>query len=100
VKVSTTLSKHYKTAKIANTTYQYFHKNTDVICTTTMSYYKGRKQRVQLQVYSGGKWYDTATEYFALGTNGKSVVNRATPVSPASAPGFAPPTSTAAPGPR
>ncbi|MFI5474519.1 YncE family protein [Streptomyces cacaoi] len=75
VKVSTTLSKHYKTGKIGNTTYQYFHKNTDVICTTTMSYYKGRKQRVQIQVYSGGKWYDTATEYFALATNGKSVVN-------------------------
>ncbi|MDH6219703.1 YncE family protein [Streptomyces pseudovenezuelae] len=75
VKVSTTLTKHYKTGKIGSTTYQYFHKNTDVISTTTMSYYKGRKQRIELQVYSGGKWYQTAAEYFALGTNGKSVVN-------------------------
>ncbi|GGM06283.1 hypothetical protein GCM10010129_57430 [Streptomyces fumigatiscleroticus] len=75
VKVSTTLSKHYKTAKIGSTTYQYFHKNTDVISTTTMSYHKNRKQRLQLQVYSGGKWYTTATEYFTLGSNGKSVVN-------------------------
>lgn len=75
VKVSTVLTRHYKTGRIGNTTYQYFHKNTDVVCTTTMSYYKGRKQRIQLQVYSGGAWYDGAAEYFALGTNGKSVVN-------------------------
>lgn len=75
VKVATTLSRHYKTGKIGNTTYQYFHKNTDVVCTTAMSYYQGRKQRIQLQVYSGGKWYDTYADYFALGANGKSVVN-------------------------
>ncbi|WTN74634.1 Ig-like domain repeat protein [Streptomyces sp. NBC_00624] len=75
VKVSTALSKHYKTGKIGSTTYYYFHKNTDVISTTTMSYYKDRKQRLELQVYSQGKWYSGATEYFKLGTNGKSVVN-------------------------
>lgn len=75
VKVSTALAKHYKTGKIGGTTYYYFHKNTDAIATTTMTYYKGRKQRLQLQVYSGGKWYDSAAEYFALGTSGKSVVN-------------------------
>jgi hypothetical protein len=74
-KVSTSLSKHYKTGKIGTTTYYYFHKNTDVISTTTMNYYNGRKQRLDLQVYSQGKWYTGATEYFKLGTNGKSVVN-------------------------
>lgn len=74
-KVSTSLSKHYKTGKIGSTTYYYFHKNTDVISTTTMNYYKGRKQRLELEVYYQGKWYDGATEYFKLGTNGKSVVN-------------------------
>ncbi|MFG2559275.1 YncE family protein [Streptomyces sp. NPDC048496] len=75
VKVSTALSKYYRTGKIGSTTYYYFHKNTDVISTTTMSYYKGRKQRLELQVYYQGKWYDGATEYFKLGTNMKSVVN-------------------------
>ncbi|MFD4859173.1 YncE family protein [Streptomyces atratus] len=75
VKVSTALSKYYRTGKIGSTTYYYFHKNTDVISTTTMSYYKGRKQRLELEVYYQGKWYDGATEYFKLGTNGKSVVN-------------------------
>lgn len=75
VKVSTVLSKHYKTGKIGSTTYRYFHKNTNVISTTTMSYYKGRKQRLELQVYYRGKWYDGASEYFKLGTNGKSAVN-------------------------
>ncbi|MEE1767784.1 Ig-like domain repeat protein [Streptomyces sp. JV185] len=75
VKVSTALSKHYKTGKIGSTTYYYFHRNTDVISTTTMSYYKGRKQRLELQVYYQGKWYNGATEYFKLGTNGKSAVN-------------------------
>ncbi|MER5359583.1 Ig-like domain repeat protein [Streptomyces sp. NPDC002785] len=75
VKVSTALSKHYKTGKIGSTTYHYFHKNTDVISTTTMSYYKGRKQRIELQVYYQGKWYNGAAEYFKLGTNGKSAVN-------------------------
>ncbi|MEU9759808.1 Ig-like domain-containing protein [Streptomyces sp. NPDC047987] len=75
VKVSTALSKHYKTGRIGSTTYHYFRKNTDAISTTTMSYYKGRKQRLELQVYYQGKWYDGTTEYFKLGSNGKSVVN-------------------------
>ncbi|NWF27865.1 Ig-like domain repeat protein [Streptomyces sp. PKU-EA00015] len=75
VRVSTALSKHYKTGKIGSTTYHYFHKNTDVISTTTMSYHTGRKQRLELQVYYDGRWVSGATEYFALGTNGKSVVN-------------------------
>ncbi|MEV6166293.1 Ig-like domain repeat protein [Streptomyces sp. NPDC052052] len=75
VKVSTTLSKYYKTGRIGSTTYRYYHKNTDVISTTTMSYYKGRSQRLELQIYYQGKWYDGATEYFKLGTSGKSIVN-------------------------
>ncbi|WP_335940328.1 Ig-like domain repeat protein [Streptomyces sp. PTD5-9] len=75
VKVSTALSKHYKTGRIGSVKYHYFRKNTDVIATTTMSYVKGRKQRLQLQVYYRGKWYDGGTEYFRLGGNGKSAVN-------------------------
>lgn len=75
VKIASSLSKYYKTGTIGSTRYRYFHKNTDAILTTTMTYYRGRKERLDLQVYSDGRWYTTASEYFALGTNGKCVVN-------------------------
>ncbi|MFE9910508.1 YncE family protein [Streptomyces clavifer] len=79
VKVSTAVSKHYKTAKIGSTSYHWIHKSTDPLLTTTMSYYKGRKQRLDLQVHSGGKWHSADSEYFALGTNGKSAVRLEAP---------------------
>ncbi|MFJ1653216.1 YncE family protein [Streptomyces sp. NPDC088337] len=79
VKVSTAVSKQYKTGKIGSTTYYYFHKKTDPLFTTTMTYYPGRKQRFQLQVYYQGKWYDSGYEYFALGTAGKSAVSLGAP---------------------
>ncbi|WP_322109152.1 hypothetical protein [Streptomyces atratus] len=79
VKVSTSVSKQYKTGKIGSTTYYWFHKNTDPVLTTSMTYYKGRQQRFGLQVYYQGKWYDADPEYFALGTNGKSVVRLEAP---------------------
>ncbi|WP_243870128.1 YncE family protein [Streptomyces liangshanensis] len=75
VKVSSTLSKYYRTGKIGSTTYYYFHKNTDVVDTTTMTYYKGRKQRLELELYYQGQWYAGDSEYFNLGTSGKSIVN-------------------------
>ncbi|MFJ6573717.1 YncE family protein [Streptomyces sp. NPDC091292] len=78
-KVSTSVSKHYKTGKIGSTTYYYFRKNTDPVFTTTMNYYSGRKQRFQLQVYYQGRWYDAGYEYFRLGTNGKSTVRLEAP---------------------
>ncbi|MFD8965847.1 YncE family protein [Streptomyces sp. NPDC059568] len=78
-KVSTTVSRHYKTGKIGSTTYYYFRKNTDPLFTTTMNYYSGRKQRFQLQVYYQGSWYDSGSEYFALATNGKSAVSLEAP---------------------
>ncbi|MFF3485038.1 YncE family protein [Streptomyces sp. NPDC002701] len=79
VKVSTVVSKHYKTAKIGSTTYSWFRKNTDPVFTTSMNHYTGRKQRFQLQVYYQGSWYDSGSEYFAVGTNGKSVVRLEAP---------------------
>ncbi|MFJ2885510.1 beta-propeller fold lactonase family protein [Streptomyces sp. NPDC087305] len=75
VKTASSLSKYYRTATIGSTRYRYYHKNTDAVLTTTMTYYKGRKERLDLQVYSGGTWHTTDSEYFSLGTNGKSVVN-------------------------
>jgi hypothetical protein len=79
VKVSTAVSEHYRTAKIGSKSYYWFHKNTDPLLTTTMSYYKGRKQRFDLQVYYNGSWYSSGSEYFALGTNGKSAVSLGAP---------------------
>ncbi|MET8326818.1 Ig-like domain repeat protein [Streptomyces sp. NPDC005181] len=79
VRISTAVSKHYKTAKIGSTSYYWFHKSTDPLLTTTMTYYKGRQQRFDLQVYSGGKWYSADSEYFALGTSGKSAVSLEAP---------------------
>ncbi|MER5700116.1 hypothetical protein ABT255_57905 [Streptomyces mirabilis] len=75
VKTASSPSKYYRTATIGSTRYRYYHKNTDAVLTTTMTYYKGRKERLDLQVYSDGKWYTTDSEYFSLGTNGKSIVN-------------------------
>ncbi|MET7487151.1 Ig-like domain repeat protein [Streptomyces sp. NPDC005538] len=79
VKVSTAISKQYKTAKIGSTSYYWFHKNTAPIVTTTMTYYKNRQERLDLQVYYNGHWYDSDSEYFGLGTNGKVAVNLGAP---------------------
>ncbi len=74
VKVSTTLAKHYRTAKIGKTSYAYFKKKTNPSITTAMTYHKGRAQRLSVQLNHKGTWYDAGKEYFALGSNGKSVV--------------------------
>ncbi|MDH6517785.1 hypothetical protein M2164_004279 [Streptomyces sp. SAI-208] len=79
VKVSTAVSKHYKTAKIGSTSYYWFHKNTDPLLTTTMTYYPGRQQRFDLQVYYQGTWYSADSQYFPLGTSGKSAVTLEAP---------------------
>ncbi|WP_432159386.1 YncE family protein [Streptomyces sp. NRRL F-5630] len=74
-KVSLSLSKQYKNGRIGSHTYAYYHKNKDAFATTKMNYYKGRKQRLEMEFYYLGKWRDTATDYFALGTSGKTVFN-------------------------
>ncbi|MFJ1974576.1 YncE family protein [Streptomyces sp. NPDC087903] len=78
-KISTSVSKHYRTGRIGSTKYYYFRKNTDPVFTTTMNYYAGRKQRFELEVYYQGRWYDSGSEYFALGTSGKSAVRLEAP---------------------
>ncbi|MFJ6541754.1 Ig-like domain repeat protein [Streptomyces sp. NPDC091385] len=78
-KVSTAVSRHYKTGKIGSHTYYYFHKNTDPVLTTTMNYYKGRSQRFELEVYYQGTWYQTDSEYFALAPDGTSAVRLEAP---------------------
>jgi hypothetical protein len=81
VKVSTAVTKNYKKAAIGSHTYYWFHKNTAPVVTTTMTYYPGRKQRLEVEVYYAGRWYQTdgSPQYFALGTNGKSAVDLGAP---------------------
>ncbi|MFI7011553.1 Ig-like domain repeat protein [Streptomyces sp. NPDC050145] len=79
VSVSTSVTKHYKRATIGSHSYYWFHKSTSPVVTTTMSYYKGRSQRLDLEVYSGGTWYKSGSQYFALGTTGKSTVSLGAP---------------------
>ncbi|MFE7464910.1 Ig-like domain repeat protein [Streptomyces sp. NPDC057499] len=74
VKVSTSISKHYKTAKIGKTSYKYFHKKTNPVFTTSMTYYKNRAHKLTLQLNYQGKWYDAGSDYFMLGTGGKTIV--------------------------
>ncbi|MFD4478569.1 Ig-like domain repeat protein [Streptomyces sp. NPDC058471] len=80
VKVSTSVSKHYKTGTIGSTKYYYFHKNTDPVLTTTMSYYKGREHRFELQVRVDGTWRSGgANEYYRLNADGTSTVRLEAP---------------------
>ncbi|WP_037853531.1 YncE family protein [Streptomyces sp. NRRL S-340] len=74
VRVSTGISKQYRTAKIGSTPYAYFHKKTNPLFTTTMSYYPGRKHKLSLEIYYQGKWRDAGSQFFQLGSNGKSAV--------------------------
>ncbi|WP_394432171.1 WD40 repeat domain-containing protein [Streptomyces sp. SGAir0957] len=74
-RTSVTLSGHYKTATIGSHRYAYFHKNSKVYATESMNYYKGRKFRLDIQVYAAGAWRSGDSEYIPLGTAGKTKVN-------------------------
>ncbi|MGW4439397.1 YncE family protein [Streptomyces sp. NPDC004596] len=74
VKVSTSVSGHYKTEYTYGHTYYYFHKSKDPRFTTDMTYYRGRRQRLELEVYANGKWQSAGAQYFALGSDGVSRV--------------------------
>lgn len=77
VSVSTSLTKYYKTGKLSasSPTYYWYRKNTGPLFTTTMSYYSGRNHRLDIDVYYQGQWHRGYEEFFALGTNGKSVID-------------------------
>jgi hypothetical protein len=74
VKVSLSLSRYYKKATVSGRTRYYFRKKTNPLFTTTMTAYPGRSQLLQLQVYSNGAWRSSGSQYFALDSTGKSVV--------------------------
>ncbi|MFE7393102.1 YncE family protein [Streptomyces sp. NPDC057582] len=74
VKVSLSLSRYYKTAKVNGYTKYYFRKTTNPLLTTAMTAYPGRSQRLEFQIYSAGAWRSAGYEYFKLDSTGKSVV--------------------------
>jgi hypothetical protein len=74
VKVSTSVSGHYKTSYTWGHTYYYFKKTKNPLFTNTMTAYPGRKQRLQFQIYYNGTWYDNGSKYFTLSSAGVSKV--------------------------
>jgi hypothetical protein len=79
VKVSTKVTKDYKKARIGSHTYYWFHKKTAPIVTSTMTYYKGRKARYDLQEYYEGTWYELNHGYFKISSKGTVSVNLGAP---------------------
>ncbi|WUW97626.1 Ig-like domain repeat protein [Streptomyces sp. NBC_01450] len=74
VKVSTAISGQYKKKSVYGHTYYYFHKSKDPLFTTTMTAYPHRQQRLEMELYYQGTWYDAGTQYFKLSSTGVSKV--------------------------
>ncbi|MET7896792.1 YncE family protein [Streptomyces mirabilis] len=74
VKVSTAISGQYKKKSVYGHTYYYFHKSKDPLFTTTMTAYPHRRQRLEMELYYQGTWYDAGTQYFKLSSTGVSRV--------------------------
>jgi hypothetical protein len=74
VRISTAVSKHYKTKKIGSNTYYVFHKQKNPVFTTTMTATTGRSQRFTLEYYYKGKWRSGGSDYFKLSGKGKSTI--------------------------
>ncbi|MET9890978.1 Ig-like domain repeat protein [Streptomyces sp. NPDC006465] len=74
VKVSTSVSGHYKTSSTWGHTYYYFKKTKNPLFTNTMTAYPDRKQRLQFEIYYNGTWYNNGSKYFTLSSAGVSKV--------------------------
>ncbi|MFF3617537.1 Ig-like domain repeat protein [Streptomyces sp. NPDC002580] len=74
VKVSTSVSGHYKTSYVWGHTYYYVKKTKNPLFTNTMTAYPGRKQRLQFEIYYNGTWYGNGSKYFTLSSAGVSKV--------------------------
>ncbi|WP_143234343.1 YncE family protein [Paractinoplanes atraurantiacus] len=65
-------SRQYKAAKIGTVPYRYYHANVHPYFLTTINPYPGRKQRLTLEVVSGGKWKVWRVLDLPLNTKGQS----------------------------
>ncbi|CAL2055650.1 Ig-like domain repeat protein [Streptomyces murinus] len=74
VSVSTSVSGSYKSKSTWGHTYYFFHKTKNPVVNTKMTYYPGRSQKFEFEVYYQGKWYPGDPEYFGLANNGTSSV--------------------------
>ncbi|MFF8729149.1 Ig-like domain repeat protein [Streptomyces sp. NPDC015171] len=74
VSVSTSLSNHYKAKSAWGHTYYFFHKNKNPLATTKMTFFPGRAQKFEFEVYYRGRWYPGDPAYFKLGSDGVSRV--------------------------
>ncbi|MGC0330698.1 hypothetical protein RKD23_003688 [Streptomyces sp. SAI-170] len=82
VRVSTALSGQYKKQYTWGHTYHFFKKTRNPLITTVMSPYPGRSQRLELEIYYQGTWYEAGTEYFKLDSSGVSKVELLGPHDP------------------
>lgn len=73
------LSGEYRNAKIGSTEYAWYHKNSDAFFNTSMMYYQGRQERVDLQVYYEGSWRTADSQYIALPASGNLKVDLGAP---------------------
>ncbi|MBU2664140.1 hypothetical protein KOI35_11615 [Actinoplanes bogorensis] len=67
--VTTTLTKHYKTANIGSVSYQFFRRTTNPVVTGVINPHPGRKAYMQVDVHRGGKWILYAPKYYTLAGN-------------------------------
>ncbi|GID32887.1 YncE family protein [Paractinoplanes brasiliensis] len=69
--VATTVSRHYKTAKIGSVPTYHFRKTKHPLFTTTMTAYPGRKAYMQIDVLRNGKWIVWGPGWYPLSSAGK-----------------------------
>ncbi|MEV4343649.1 hypothetical protein AB0J83_04130 [Actinoplanes sp. NPDC049596] len=65
-------SRQYKAAKIGSVPYRFYRANVHPYFLTTMTPYPGRKQRLTIEAYSGGKWKAQRVLYLPLNSAGQS----------------------------
>ncbi|XVV12554.1 hypothetical protein ACQP2X_48540 [Actinoplanes sp. CA-131856] len=65
-------SRQYKAAKIGSVPYRFYHANVHPYFLTTINPYPGRKQRLTLEVFTGGTWKVWRVLDLPLNTAGQS----------------------------
>ncbi|GLF95835.1 Ig-like domain repeat protein [Streptomyces yaizuensis] len=73
VAISTKVTGHYKTQRIAGNTYHVIRKKTDPVFDTRMTGYPNRKQSFQLEYHDGRQWRTNGGDFFTV-VNGRSQV--------------------------